>query len=329
MAREQTSTKHVSIASLLGALAFVVQAGALAQAYPSRPIRVVVPNPAGGIDVYMRVMLPKMVEFLGQQVLIENRAGASGAIGAENIARSAPDGYSLLFATSAVLVTSPFLNKNLPYDPVKSFTPVSRVLEPIELIVVNASLPVNSVKELIDLAKRNPGKLSYGSSGVGTIPHFDGELFKAAAGVDLLHVPYKGIAQILPELVGGRIDVAFPGVTSAAAHIASGKVRVLAVLDAKRYERMPDVPSIVDTLPGFRQAPIWFGLFGPSGLPRPVVERLHAAIVKALEAPEVRAKYQATGMRMVGSTPDDLAASMKADTELIAKLVKLVGIKPE
>jgi tripartite-type tricarboxylate transporter receptor subunit TctC len=300
-----------------------------AQSYPVKPIRVVVPNPAGGIDAYARVFQPKFVEHFGQAMVLENRPGASGAIGAENIARSAPDGYSLLFATSAVLVTSPFLNKSLPYDPIKDFAPISNLLEPVDTIAVNAALPFKTVKELIDHARANPGKLTFGSSGVGSVPHFDGELFKAAAGVDLLHVPYKGIAQIIPELVAGRIDVAFPGVGSVGPHAASGKARILAVLGTQRFSRLPDVPSITDTLPGFRPAPLWFGMFAPAGTPRPVIQRLLASFNFALNVAEVRANYESGGFRVIASTPEELAARMKADTELTAGLVKAVGLKPE
>ena len=317
------------VAKLIGAAALLASLAPAAQTYPVKPIRVVVPNPAGGIDAYARVFQPSFAAIIGQQMLLENRPGASGAIGAENIARAAPDGYSLLFATSAVLVTSPFLNKNLPYDPVKDFAPISNLLEPVEVIAVNASLPFKTVKELIDFAKANPGKLTFGSSGVGSVPHFDGELFKAAAGIDMLHVPYKGIAQIIPELVSGRIDAAFPGMGSIGPHLASGKARVLAVLGATRFARLPEVPSIIDTLPHFRPAPLWFGMFAPAATPRPIVQRLHAAFVAALNVAEVRANYENGGFRVIGSTPEELSARIKADSELTAGLVKAVGLKPE
>jgi tripartite-type tricarboxylate transporter receptor subunit TctC len=312
-----------------GLLLWAFSAAALAQAYPSKPIRVVIPNPAGGIDVYLRVLVPRAVEILGQPIVIENRPGASGAIGAENIARSAPDGYSLLFCTSAQIVTSPFLNKSLPYDPAKDFTPITKALQPVEALMVHAELPFRSVRELIDYAKKNPGKLSYGSSGVGSVPHFDGELFKAAAGIELLHVPYKGVAQIMPELAAGRIDIAFPGIGGAASIIAAGRARVLAVLDANRFPKLPDVPSISETLPGFRETPIWFSLFGPAALPRPIVDRLYGAVAKALETPEVREQYEKGYIRVVGSTPEELASSIRSDTELMAGLVKSIGLKPE
>ena len=300
-----------------------------AQAYPNKPIRIVVPNPAGGNDIYLRVIMPKMLELLGQPLVIENRPGASGAIGAENIARAAPDGYSLLFCTSAQIVIGPFLNRNLPYDTVRDFTPISKVLEPVIAVTVNAAVPVNSMRELIDHAKRNPGKLSYGSSGPGSVPHFDGEMIKSVAGVDILHVPYKGIAQIVPELLAGRLDLAYPAYGGVAAHLAAGKVKVLAVLDATRHPRLPDIPTLRESLPEFRRAPLWFSLFGPAGMPRAVVERFHGALVKALETPEVRANFESGYMRIIGGTPAELAASIKADIELTGGLVKAIGLKSE
>jgi tripartite-type tricarboxylate transporter receptor subunit TctC len=311
------------------ALALAWCAAASAQSFPTKPIRVVVPTTAGGIDVYLRVVLPKVVEALGQQIVIENRPGASGAIGAENIARSAPDGYSLLFCTSAQIVTAPFITRALPYDPVKDLAPIIKIVEPVETLMVHSGLPVRNVRELIDYAKKNPGKLSYGSSGIGTVPHFDGELFKSAAGIDMVHIPYKGIAQIMPELATGRIEVAFPGIGSAANILSAGKARILAVLDSNRYARMPDLPSITETLPGFRHAPIWFGLFGPSAVPRPVVDRLYGAVSGALKTQEVRDQYEKMTMMVLGSNPEEFAAAIRADTELTAGLVKSIGLKAE
>ena len=271
-----------------------------------------------------------MAEFLGQPLVIESRPGASGAIGAQNVAKSAPDGYSLLFCTSAQIVSNPFLIRDLPYDPIRDLTPVSMLVEPADTTLsINVSIPANNVRELIDYGKKNPGKLSYGSSGVGSIPHFTGELFKLAAGIDMLHVPYKGVAQIMPELMAGRVDVAFAGLGFVGPTIASGKVRALAVLDPRRYARLPEVPSIVDTLPGFRSAPLWFSVFGPAGLPRSVAGRLHEAFAKTAQTPEVRATLEERGMKVIVSSPEELAASIKSDIELTARLVKQLGLKPE
>jgi len=330
MNAQQTGTmKWPGIAVLLSLVG--VSAAAVAQSpYPVKPIRVVVPNPAGGIDQYLRYFQPKFAELLGQPLVIESRPGASGAIGAQNIAQSAPDGYSLLFCTSAQIVSNPFLIRNLPYDPVKDFTPVSKLVEPADTTLsIHAALPVLNVRELIDYAKKHPGKLSYGSSGVGSIPHFTGELFKLAAGVDLLHVPYKGVAQIMPELMAGRVDIAFAGLGFVGPTIATGKVKALAVLDPKRYARLPEVPSIVDTLPSFRSAPLWFAMFGPAALPRPLALRLHEAFLKVAQIPQVRTTLEERGMKVVVSLPEELAASIRADTELTGKLVKQLGLKAE
>jgi tripartite-type tricarboxylate transporter receptor subunit TctC len=327
--RTHQSSAPSGSAKLLGMALLCLALESFAQTFPVKPIRVVVPNPAGGIDSYARVFQPKFVEIIGQQMLLENRPGASGAIGGENVARSAPDGYSLLFATSGVMVTGPFLNKSLPFDTVRDFAPISILLEPVEVLAVHAALPFKSVKDLIVYAKSNPGKLTFGSSGMGSVPHFDGELVKGAAGIDMLHVPYKGIAQIIPELVAGRIDVAYPGIGSVMPHVTSGKVRMLAVLAPTRFARQPDVPSITETLPGFRPAPLWFGMFAPAATPRPIVQRLHSAFVAALNSPEVRANYESSGFRVIGSSPEELSARMKADSELTAGLVKAIGLKPE
>ena len=298
--------------------------------YPAKPIRVVVPNPAGGIDQYLRYFQPKVAELLGQPLVIDSRPGASGAIGAQNVAKSPPDGYSLLFCTSAQIVTNPFLIKDLPYDPVRDFAPVSLLVEPADTTLsINVAVPVNTVRELIDYGRKNPGKLSYGSSGIGSIPYFTGELFKLAAGIDMLHVPYKGVAQIMPELMAGRVDIAFAGLGFVATTIASGKVKALAVLDSKRYARLPNVPSIAETLPNFRSAPLWFGMFGPAGLPRPIALRVQEALAKTAQMPEVYATLEERGMKVVTSTPEELAAAIKADIEMTAKLVRLLGLKPE
>jgi tripartite-type tricarboxylate transporter receptor subunit TctC len=314
-------------AVVLGGL--IVASTGFAQDFPAKPIRMVVPNAVGGLDIYARFFLPRTVETLGQPIVIENRAGASGRIGAESIARSAPDGYSLLFATSAVLVTSPFLSKDLPYDPIKDFTPIGKLLEPVMVLAINASLPVRSVTELIDYAKRNPGKLSYGSSGVGTLLHFNAEGFKLLANVDMLHVPYKGVGQVVPELVAGRIQATFTGISAFGANVATGKIRLLAVLESKRYAHAPDLAAIGEMLPGYRKAPSWFAMFGPAGMPRPVVDRLNGAFVKALADPEVRASLEKLSLAIIASTPEEHAASMKEDIEYTARLVKAIGIKPE
>ncbi len=314
-----------SLAALLAALSLC----ATAQTYPTKPIRLVVPYPPGGIDVFARVMLPKASEALGQPIVIENRAGANGVIGSENIAHSAPDGYSLLFVTAGSIVTGAALTKVQPFDVAKDFTPVINLLDPLQILTVHPSLPVRSVQELIDYAKRNPGKLSYGSSGIGSVFHLNGEQFKKLAGVDIVHVPYKGTAPLVTELLTGRIEVGLPAVNNVKEYLGSGKLRVLAVLDSQRYAGLPGVPILADAVPGFRKVPTWTAIFGPPGLPRAIVDRVNGAFQRALQAPEVRKFIEDQGAVIRGGTPEELAATIRSDLDFTVNLVKNLGIQPE
>ncbi len=302
---------------------------ALAQGYPSKPIRLVVGSPPGGIDAYVRLFGPKAAEMLGQPVVIENRGGANGAIGAEYVARSAPDGYTILFATAGALVHGVILTHNRTFDPLKDFTPIANMVATLKVMTVHASQPFNSVKEVIDFAKRNPGKLTYASSGNTTIFHITGELFKAAAGVDILHVPYKGTAAMATELMSGRVEVGFAALNNVKPHLASGKLKLLAVAETQRYPAMPNTPTISETVPGFVPPPSWNAIVGPAALPRPIVDRLNAAFVRSLEAPEVRAFIDANGAVAHGGTPEELGATLRGDFEVAAKLLKAAGIQAE
>ena len=303
--------------------------GAFAQSYPTRPIRLVVPYPPGGIDVFARVMLPKASELLGQPVVIDNRAGANGIIGSDNVVHSPPDGHSLLFVTAGTIVVVPVLTKVQPFDTVKDFTPIVNLLDPLQILTVHASLPVASVKELIDYAKRNPGKLSYASSGVGSVFYLNGEQLKLLAGMDIVHVPYKGSAPMTTDLLAGRIEVGLPALNNVNEYLGSGKLRILAVLDSQRYAGLPGVPTLAETVAGFRKTPTWTAVFGPASLPRPIVERLNGVFLKALDAPEVRKFIDERGAVIRGGTPQDLAATIRSDLELTEKLIKTIGIQPE
>ena len=304
-------------------------ATAMGQTYPVKPIRLVVSSPPGGIDAYVRIFTPRAAEMLGQPVIIENRGGANGAIGAEYVARAAPDGYPILFATSAPMVFGAILNKATPFDPVRDFTPILNVLDSLKIVTVHASLPVNTLQELIDYAKRNPGKLSYATSGIGSVFHMNGELFKLAAGVDIVHVPYKGTAAMATDLIAGRAEVGFPALNNVKAGIAGGKVKVLALLDQRRYAGLPKLATLSELLPGFEPSPSWTGIFGPAGLARPIVERLNSVFLKALDAPEVKSFIDDNGAVVIGGTPADFAAALKADLVTAAKAVKSANIKPE
>ena len=297
--------------------------------FPAKPIHLIVPFPPGGIDPAARLMAPKMTEVLGQPIVIENRAGANGNIGSESVARAAPDGYTLLFSTSSTLITGVFLSRNLPFDPLKDFTPVSNLYEPLHALAVHAPLPVKSVQELIDYARRNPGKLSYSSSGVGSVFHLNSELFKQAAGIDIVHVPYKGIAPAVADLGEGRVEVGLAGYSNFRPLLAAGKVRLLAVLEPARYARLHELPALRELLPGFRKAPSWIGLLAPARLPRPVLDRLHAAAMHALKSPEVQKYFDENSNLVIGNTPEEFARQMQGDMEMTARLVKAIGVQPE
>jgi tripartite-type tricarboxylate transporter receptor subunit TctC len=302
---------------------------ALAQGYPARPVRIIIPNPPGGIDAYARVMMPRFGEDLGQPMVVENRPGASGIIGSEIVARAPADGYTLLYATSAILVSVPFFTRNMPFDVLKDFTPVSQLVGIVSTLSVNAASPFKSVADLVAYAKKNPGKLSYGSTGIGTLPHLNGEILKVTAGIDLLHVPFKGTQQLMTEMLAGRIDVDLTGMAAVSPHAASGKLRILAVLGPARFPPKGDIPSISETFPGYREAPVWTALLGPAGMPRPIVERLHGAAVKALAHRDVQAGYERLSLKTIGGRPEELAEVLRSESDQVGRLVKRLNIQPE
>ncbi len=300
-----------------------------AQGWPARPISIVVPFPPGPLDVVARLVGPKMSEALGQPVVIDNRAGANGTIGSLFVARAAPDGYTILSGTVGTHVTSVHLTRNLPYDPVNDFTPIVASVEPATCLVVNSALAVNSVQELIDLVKRRPGELSYGTSGVGSIFHLMGELFNQTAGAKITQVPYRGVGPAMQDVVGGHIPIVFTSVSTALPNLSSGKIKVLAVLEPVRYSRMADIPSISEMLPAFRKPSSWFGYLGPPGLSPEVVARLNREIVKGLTAPDVRSKLEELGYTIIGNSPADFAALIRDGIERYGAIIKAAGIQPE
>ena len=313
---------------LLALLLLVCSTASLAQ--PSRPLKIVVPFPPGnGTDILARLMSPRMTAATGQPVIVENRGGANGQIGAEAVAHAAPDGTTILFTSPSTHVTAQFLSKSLPYDPVKDFTPITAAVEPVTVMTVNPSLPVNSVKELIAYAKANPGKLNYSSPGVGAVFHMSGELFKLGAGVDIVHVPYKGASPALQGVIAGEVAIGFNSLASVLPHMRSGKLKVLAVLEAKRYPGLPDVPSIGEVIPGFEKPASWFGLFGPAGLPPATTARLHDELVASLRDPDVRAKVDELAMTVIANTPEQFSAMLKSGIDQYGRLIKAAGIKPE
>lgn len=313
---------------VLGAMFFAVGA-AVAQTYPDKPVRLVVPYAAGAAaDQLARMVGERLTQGLGQTVIVDNRGGAGGTLGADNVAKSAADGYSIVLGTDASHATNIFLSKKFPYDPVKSFTPIAPAAVNHIVLVVHPSLPVKTVPELIAYTKANPKKLSFGSSGPGSAHHLAGELLNEKAGLDMVHVPYKGGGPAMTDLIGNSIPVLFASMATAKPHIDSGKIRALAVVEDKRFHGMPNLPTIGETVPGYAIAS-WFAFFGPTGLPPAVIGKLNTEINKALATPALREALEKAGMSATGGKPEELAALLKIELAQREKLVKAAGIEPE
>ena len=317
-----------STTALAAAVAILTQHALAADAYPVRPIRSIM-TVAGGADIIARMVAQGLTGALGQPVVVETQSGAGGAIGAEAVARAAPDGYTIMLTSASALVMNRFLSKSARIDPLKDFTPITKAFETIAVVVASPSLPAGSVRELIEYARRNPGKLSYGTSGIGTTHHLSGESIRLLTGIDWVHVPYKGGPPVLTDLIGGEIQVGFSILATAAPFIASGKVKLLAVNGAKRYHVIPNVPTVSEELPGYEPPSTWGGYFGPAGMPQDIVNRLHDEIVRVLNSPQVRARGEDIGFPIATSTPGELNATIRRDVEYTAGIVKAIGIKPE
>ena len=318
------SRRQLLLAVLVGA-----SVGAQAQSWPERPVRLVVPYaPGAAADQLARTVGVRLSASLGQPVVIDNRAGAGGTLGADNVAKSPPDGYSIVLGNDATHALNYFFIKKFPYDPVKSFTPIVPVATNHIVLVVHPSLPVKNVAELIAYAKSNPGKLSFGSSGSGTAHHLAGELLNVKAGIKMLHVPYKGGGPAMSDLLGNTIPVLFASLAAAKPHMDSGKVRALGVFEGKRLPTMPNLPAIAETLPGYA-IESGFGFFGPAGLPDAITTRLNTEINKALSAPDLRASLEAAGMSATGGTPQDLLIQQRESMNQAEALIKAAGIEPQ
>jgi tripartite-type tricarboxylate transporter receptor subunit TctC len=317
---------QVLAALLLGCLPLAVAAQG---AYPSKPIRMIVPYPPGGpTDVLGRIVAQKLSESLGQQVVIENRPGASGMIGSELVAKAAPDGYTLL-TNASIHVINPSLYPKMNFDALRDFAPVSLIAQVPLILVVNPGLPVKSVPELIALAKAQPNRLNFGSSGNAAAPHLAGESFKIATGVQMQHVPYKGSAPALTDLIGGQVQLIFDSMPSAMPHVKSGKVRALAVTTAKRSPTVPDLPTIAESgVPGF-DISTWYGVWAPAGTPKDIVNKIAAEIAKALHQPAVRERLAALGAEPVGNTPEEFAAYCQSELAKWSKIVRESGAKAD
>ena len=312
------------IAMVLACVPITAQA-----AFPDRPIRIVVPfAPGGGTDIVTRKLGEPMASDLGQAVIIENKPGAGTIIGTNAVATSSPDGYALLMATFAHAV-NPSLNAKLPYDTFRAFDPVALVARSFNIVVVNPKAPINSIRSLIDDAKSNPGKINFGSYGIGTSAHLAGELFKSLASVDLTHVPYKGAAPAITDLLGGQIQVMFTTVASAAAYVQSGQLRALAVTSPARSAAFPDLPTVAESgVPGY-VAESWYGLYAPAGTPTEVIERLNASVTRAVQTPAFRKLEEIEGLTLAVGPPADLNRYVRGEAARWQNLISSSNIKPE
>jgi tripartite-type tricarboxylate transporter receptor subunit TctC len=316
--------------ALLAAALSLCAGGTFAQSYPSKPIRLIVPfTPGGSTDILGRAIGQKLAEALAQQVVIENRPGAGGSIGAEAAARAAPDGYTLLMGHIGTLAVNPSLYPKLGYDPLKSFVPVAWVARVTNVLVVNPAVPAQSVQELIRLAHDQPGRLRYGSGGNGSAAHLATEYFKLRTQTDIVHVPYKGTGPAVTDLLGGQIEVMMTGAPAVMSHVKAGKMRALAISSAQRIESLPDLPTIAEAgVPGF-EAIQWYGVVAPTGTPEAVITRLNAEINRALATPELKARLVAEGAEAAPTTPQAFGAFIAAEIERWRPVIQKAGLKAE
>ena len=310
------------------ALAVMVQTTASAQQYPSKPVRFIIPYPAGSSsnDIFGRVLALRLSDSLGQQFVVDNRSGASGHIGGELVAKAVPDGYTLLLGTNGGIAISPSVSK-LSYDPLRDLAPVTLFGIVPYIMVIHAGVPANSVAEFIALAKAKPGQLKFSSSGVAGTPHLCGEMLKAMAHIDMLHVPYKGGAPATVDLLGGHVQAYFSGIPAQLPHIRAGRVRALAITTLKRSTTMPELPTFDEAgVPGY-DANSWMGVFAPARAPKALVQRLHSQIEAVMKSPEMREAMTSQGIEPAALGPQEFAASIRADYEKYARLIKQAGIR--
>jgi tripartite-type tricarboxylate transporter receptor subunit TctC len=319
----------VAIVALTATTAWA-QAPAADPGYPSKPLRMVVPFGAGGVsDIVGRVLAQKMSEVLGQSIVVDNRPGAGGMVGAGAVAKSAPDGYTFVLSSLSPYAIGPRLVKAPPYDPVADFTAVAGVAVTPTILTVGATTPYRSVRDLVDDARANPARLNYGSSGIGSVAHISAELLRVSARVELTHVPYKTAAAAYPDMIAGSLAMVFDALPSAIVHVRSGKARPIAMMADKRSPLLPEVPTFAEA--GYPNVTLrlWIGLHGPPGLPAPVVQRLADAAAKAVAAPDLRERFAAQGADPNFLAPRDFGAMVRQDVESLAKIVEAAGIKPE
>jgi tripartite-type tricarboxylate transporter receptor subunit TctC len=319
----KTTTTLLAFAAIMAALP------ARAEDYPNRPITIVSAQASGGAsDTVVRSVQERLQAALGQPIVMENRPGASGNVGAAQVARAAPDGYTLMIGTDAMMTSNVHLFKSMPFDPAKDFAPITNAGANIIVLAVNADLPVKSVAELIAYARANPGKLQFGTSGVASPHHLAGELLKLKTGIDIVHVPYRGGALSANDLAGGHIPMAFVSYSAVAALVPTGKIRILAVVEKTRYAALPDVPTVAETIPGYEMSS-WLGFFAPQATPAPIVTRLHDEIVKALKVDEVKERLATVGLAVVAGTQAELAETVRSGIAVRGELIKAAKIEPQ
>ena len=299
---------------------------ASAQSWPAKPVRVIVADAAGGApDQLARIVAPKLAEALGQQFVVDNRPGAGGALGADLAAKAPPDGYTWLLSTTAIWAILPGLKKDLPYDPVRDFAAISRLATTSNVLVVNASLPANSVRELVELAKLKPGSLNYASAGVGTPAHLAGEMLNQLASIKMTHVPYKGAAPALLDVIAGNAQLIITSPIAAGAHMSAGRVRALATTGTERNPGLPELPPIADTVPGYEITQSW-GMVAPAATPQPLVRRANEEIVKVMSLADVRERVLKMGAVPAGDSPQDFAAFMARERQRLTEVITRSGI---
>ena len=318
----------VTARAAVGALLIPLCASAYAADYPQRPIRLIVPFAAGGgLEITARSIGQKLTEKRGQSIVIDNRPGAATIVGSEIAAKSSPDGYTLLMITTTFAI-NPSLYGKLPYDPVREFAPVTQINSVPNILVVNPSIPAHTVRELIALAKAKPGQLNYASAGSGTSPHLAAELFKTMAGIEMTHIPYKGIPPAVTDVIAGRVTMLMTTTISAAPHVKSGRLRALAITSPKRLAAMPEVPAIGETVPGY-EADAFQGMVAPAGVPREIVRQLADDIAAIVRLPDIRERIIADGAEPIGSTPEAFSVFLKKEMLKWGKVVKESGARPD
>jgi tripartite-type tricarboxylate transporter receptor subunit TctC len=307
----------------------MMMATAWSQTYPAKPVRIIVPfAPAGSTDITARIVAQKLTDAWRQQVIVDNRAGAGGNIGAEAVARSAPDGYTLLLATTGVMAINHRLYRNLSYDALRDFAPVTQIGALPLILIVHPSLPAKSVKDLVAMGKAKPGALSYASSGVGSATHMTSELFRMMAGVDIVHIPYKGSGQAMVDLISGQVGLAFDQITSSLPHVESGKLRALAVTSAKRFASVPQLPTVAEAGVRGYESVSWNGIAAPAGTPREVISRVQEQVARALQSADIKERFFKDGIEGVGSTPEQFERHIRSERAKWEKVVDSAGIKP-